>query len=95
MINVKDTARIHIAALLDPEVENERILAFAYPINWNDVLATLRKLYPHKKFPADIENEPRDLSKLDNSRGASLLKAFGRSGFSGLEETIRENTVGF
>ena len=94
MVNVKDTARIHVAALLDPEVENERILAFAYPFNWNDILATLRKLYPHKKFPADIENEPRDLSKLDNSRGASLLKAFGRPGFTGLEKTIRENTEG-
>ena len=92
MVNVKDTARIHVAALLDPDVESERILAFAYPYNWNEVLATLRKIYPDKKFPADIENEPRDLSKLDNSRGAALLKAFGRTGFTGLEETIRENT---
>ena len=92
MVNVKDTARIHVAALLDPDVENERILAFAYPYNWNEVLATLRKIYPDKKFPADIENEPRDLSKLDNSRGAALLKAFGRTGLTGLEETIRENT---
>ena len=94
MVNVKDTARIHVAALLDPEVANERILAFAYPYNWNDILAVLRKLYPHKKFPADIENEPRDLSKLDNSRGAALLKAFGRPGFTGLEDSIRENTEG-
>ena len=94
MVNVKDTARLHVATLLNPEVENERILAFAYPFNWNDVLATLRKIYPDKKFPADIEDEPRALSKLDNSRGAALLKAFGRPGFTGLEETIRENTAG-
>ena len=94
MVNVKDTARLHVAALLDPEVENERILAFAYPYNWNAILAVLRKIYPDKKFPADIKDEPRDLSKLDNSRGATLLKAFGRSGFTGLEETIRENTAG-
>ena len=79
MVNVKDTARLHVAALLDPDVENERILAFAHP---------------DKKFPTDIENEPRDLSKLDNSREAALLKAFGRPGFTGLEETVRENTAG-
>lgn len=94
VVNVKDTARIHVAALLDPGVENERILAFAYPFNWNAILAVLRKIDPDKKFPADIEGEPRDLSKLDNSRGASLLKAFGRPGFTGFEETVRENVAG-
>ena len=94
MVDVKDTARIHVAALLDPGVESERILAFGYPFNWNDVLAVLRKIHPDKKFPADIENQPRGLSKLDNSRGAALLKAFGRPGFTGLEESIRENIAG-
>ena len=94
VVNVKDTARIHVAALLDPEVQNERILAFAEPYNWNAILAILRKIYPDKGFPADIENEPRDLSKLDHSRGEALLKLFGRPGFTGLEESIRENTAG-
>ncbi|KAF6218188.1 hypothetical protein HO133_006148 [Letharia lupina] len=59
MVNVKDTARLHVAALLDPEVENERILAFAHPYNWNDVLAVLRKIHPDKNFPTDVEDEPR------------------------------------
>lgn len=94
MVNVKDTARLHVAALLDPGVENERILAFAHPFNWNDILTALRKIYPDRKFPKDIENAPRDLSKLDNSRGAALLQAFGRPGFTSLEETVRENTAG-
>ena len=94
MVNVKDTARIHIAALLDPEINNERLLAYAAPFNWNDILEALRKLYPEKQFPANIENEPRDLSKVDNSREAALLKAFGRTGFTGLEESVRENAAG-
>ena len=93
MVNVKDTARIHVAALLDPETKNQRLLAYAEPFNWNDLLAILRKLYPGKEFPADIENAPRDLSKLDNSREAALLKAFGRPGFTGMEESVRENAA--
>lgn len=93
MVNVKDSARIHCSALLDPRVENERILAFAYPYNWNDILAGLRKLYPQKAFPGDIPNESRDLSTLDNSRGVELLRAWGRDGFTGLEESIKDNTV--
>lgn len=94
MINVKDTARLHVAALLDPGVENERILAFAYPYNWNDILAVLRKIYPDKEFLPDFEEDSRDLGRLDNTRGAELLRAFGRPGYTGLEESIRENTAG-
>ena len=94
MVNVKDTARIHVAALIDPEVENERILAFAYPFNWNTLLACLRELYPNKQFPADIKDLPQDLSKLDNSRGAALLRKFGRDGWTSLLESVRENTMG-
>ena len=93
MVDVKDTARLHVAALIDPEVENERILAFAYPFNCNDILACLRKLYPDKEFPNSIEDDSRDLSKLDNRRGEELLKKFGRPGWTGLEESIHENTA--
>ena len=64
MTNVDDSARLHVSALLDPQVENERILAFAYPYNWNDILAILRKLYPDRTFPNDIPDEPRDLTTL-------------------------------
>ncbi|KAK0507100.1 hypothetical protein JMJ35_010558 [Cladonia borealis] len=93
MVDVKDTARLHVAALIDPEVENERILAFAYPYNCNDILKCLRKLYPDKKFPNNIENDSRDLSKVDNRRREELLKKFGRPGWTGLEESIQENTA--
>lgn len=94
MVDVKDTARLHVAALIDPDVENERILAYAHPYNWNTVLACLRKLYPGKSFPEDIKGEPEDLSTVDNSRGASLLKAFGRPGWTSMEDSIRDNTAG-
>lgn len=90
MVNVKDTARLQVAGLIDPDVENERILGFAEPFNWNDILACLRKIYPEKKFPEDIKDEPRDLSKPENSRGAALLKAFGRPRWTSLEESVRD-----
>jgi len=94
-VNVKDAARLHISGLINPSVENERIYAFAAPFNWNDVLAILRELYPDRKFPEDIPNEPRDLCKVPNQRGAELLKHdFGRPGWTSLKETIKENTQG-
>lgn len=94
MVNVKDTARLHVAALVDPDLQGQRLLAYAEPYNINAILACLRKIYPEKKFMDDIENERRDLSKLDHSREVALLKKFGRPGFTSLEDSIRENTAG-
>ena len=94
MVNVQDTARLHVAALLAPDVQNERILAYAQPFNLNDILAELRKAFPGKKFPEDDPKQEKDLSELDNSRGAELLRAFGKEGWTGLEESVRENCEG-
>lgn len=87
---MKDTARLRVVGLIDPDVENERILSFVEPFNWNDILACLRKIYPKKRFLEDIKDELRDLSKLENSRGAALLKAFGRPRWTSLEESVRD-----
>ena len=91
MVNVQDTARLHVAALLAPDLQNKRILAFAQPYNWNDVLAVLRKSFPEKNFVEDDPSIGRDLSELDNSQETELLRAFGTNGFTGLEESVKEN----
>ncbi len=91
MVDVQDTARLHVAALVDPDVENQRILAFAHPFNWNDVLACLRKLAPGRTFPDDVEDLERDLSQLDNQPSAEMLRKFGRSGWTTMEDSVRDN----
>ena len=94
VVDVRDTARIHIAALLNPDVADERILAVAYPYNWNDVLATLRKLFPEKTFPDDLKDLDRDLKKVDNSRGLYLLQSLGQSDWTSFEQSIFDNVTG-
>jgi hypothetical protein len=32
-VDVQDDARIHVAALINPEIQNERIIVFAEPYN--------------------------------------------------------------
>ena len=91
-MNVRDAALIHVAALLDPEVRNERILAYAAPFTWNEILAIMRRARPDQSaIPEDIPNEGKDLSKVANARGEELLRAFGRPGWTSLEDTIKEN----
>ncbi|KAK3670124.1 hypothetical protein LTR78_009971 [Recurvomyces mirabilis] len=89
-IDVQDTARLHVAALIDPSCNGERIFGFAKPYYWNEILEILRKNFPQKQFPGDI-NLDKDLSKAPNEDAEALLqKHFGKT-WSGLEETVLRN----
>jgi hypothetical protein len=90
-VDVRDNARLHIAALLDPAVESERIFALAAPFNWADIIGILRKLRPENKLiPDSPDNEGRDLSEIvPRKRAEQLLQTtFGRPGWTSLEDTI-------
>jgi hypothetical protein len=94
-VNVQDNGRLHVAALIFQDVQSERLYAFAYPYNWNDMLAIFRKLFPGHPFIDDIPNLGRDLSKVANQRAEELLKRFGRPGWTSIEESIKEATEGW
>lgn len=89
-----DDARIHIAALVDKTVCNERILAFDEPFNWNKVAAIVEKITGRRSVQDD-PNDGEDLSEVDNARGAELLrKWWGQNGYQGLYESVRQNIEG-
>lgn len=71
----------------------ERVFAFAAPVNGDAVLAALRRLHPGKPFPADFQGA-RDLSDVrPRARAEALLRDMGKAeGWTGLEESIRRNT---
>ncbi|KAK3897874.1 hypothetical protein C8A05DRAFT_47650 [Staphylotrichum tortipilum] len=91
MVDVVDCARLHLIALIDESLQNERILAFNVPFNWNVILENFRELFPIKTFP---NNQPQesDLSEVDNVLGAKLLeKWYGQKGYTELKESLRQN----
>ncbi|KAM3077216.1 hypothetical protein ACMFMG_003319 [Clarireedia jacksonii] len=92
-VDVQDNARLHVSALTNPDVKNERLFAFAEPFNSNDVLRVFRKLRPEAKIMDDFHDDNiRDLSKVANTRALELLKSdFGQSGWTSLEESLRMN----
>ncbi|KAJ9640951.1 hypothetical protein H2199_005619 [Coniosporium tulheliwenetii] len=90
-VNVQDDAILHVAALLRSDVANERIYAFAAPFNVNDTLAVLRKVYPERKFPDDVPNLGKDLTKVPRERAEQLLKDTGRPGWVSFEQSIKES----
>lgn len=48
MIDAGDIGRLHVAAMIKGDVQNERVFGYAHQRTWNDWLAQLRKLYPEK-----------------------------------------------
>lgn len=91
-VNVKDTAKLHAALVTELSFDKERVFAFAEPYNWNSVLAIARRLRPDLEFPADIEDNSEDLSTVDNASALQILKErYGQTGWTGLEESLREN----
>jgi hypothetical protein len=96
-VDVEDDARIHVAALLDPTINLERIFAFASPQNWTDVIGILRKLRPDNKLiPDPPKDEGRDLTEVIPSRRAEeLLRSFfGKEGWTSLEDSIAAGIEG-
>jgi hypothetical protein len=90
-IDVHDDARVHVAALLDPTVQNERLFAFAQAFNWTDIIGILTKLRPdNQRIPQPQPNEGRDLSDVKGrKRAEDLIKSFfGVSGWTSLEDSI-------
>jgi nucleoside-diphosphate-sugar epimerase len=95
MTDVVDTARVHLIAAVDGSVAGERILNYSYPFNFNDVLDLVRELRPGSRLPDNNPALGRDLRKVDNARGAELLKKwYGQNGWTSLKESLIQNIKG-
>uniref|UniRef100_A0A093Y6C6 Aldehyde reductase 2 n=1 Tax=Talaromyces marneffei PM1 TaxID=1077442 RepID=A0A093Y6C6_TALMA len=91
-VNVEDVARIHAIALLDPNVNSERLFAFAAPYTWVGIIDILKRLRPsNDRIPSPPANELPDLSQVvPAKRAEELLKSFfAQRGWVGLEETVK------
>ena len=96
MVNVGDTARLHVAALTDAQIVGERIFGFAETYTNRQIVAALKKAKPEFEFPEDtFDDAGQDLSTVE-ARGRAdeiLKKHFGR-GFRGLDESVAESVEG-
>ncbi|KAH8684064.1 hypothetical protein BGZ61DRAFT_507595 [Ilyonectria robusta] len=94
-VDVQDSARLHVAALTDLTVREERILAYSEHYTWNDVMMILRRIKPDHDWIDDFtDGNVRDLSVISNERGGDLLREMGRFGWTSLEESLRSNFEG-
>ncbi|UNI19297.1 hypothetical protein JDV02_005490 [Purpureocillium takamizusanense] len=92
-IDVQDTARLHVAALLHPDVREERLFAYAGPYTWRTIQRAMQELYPRRTFAPDVADAPLDGSVVPGTaRAEALLREMGRDGWTSLEDCVRMNT---
>ncbi|KAE8381963.1 hypothetical protein BDV26DRAFT_278373 [Aspergillus bertholletiae] len=89
-VDVVDTARLHVIALLNPDLKSQRIFAFAAPFQLQDFVNILRMLRPGAQIPDARVNEGVDLSEIVPSADAeNLLKTiYGQEGWTTLEDSL-------
>lgn len=92
-IDVQDDARLHIAALLHPGIQNERVFAYGQPYTWASMRAELQKLYPGREFSSETIAGKMDRSDIELGPTAEgWLKEMGLPGYTLLQDTLRANT---
>jgi nucleoside-diphosphate-sugar epimerase len=90
--NVRDSALLHIAALLLPDVRSRRLFSATAPYNINEILGSLREMYPSRAFPGNVDDHGMDGAIFDERDDAEkLLRRMGKGdGWTGLHETLQE-----
>lgn len=90
-INVVDDAKLHVIALVHPDLHGRRLIGMAERSPISKVVDILRKLYPQRKFE-DFEDEGEDrITNGMKDEVEKLLKEAYGHGYTSLEESIRQN----
>ncbi|KAG9193974.1 hypothetical protein G6011_04009 [Alternaria panax] len=90
-IDVRDDAKLHIAALIDPETAGRRLWGYGDPFHWNIVLGIFRKLWPQRKFLDDIPGLELDDSVPPTEGALKALKnVFDQDGWTSLEQSLKD-----
>lgn len=94
-VDIRDIARLHLAGLTSPSVQNERIMGFGPgTFNFNTLVRTMRTFDPQRELPAEMEDPGEDLSTVVQDRTVEILRGLGREGWTSMEQSLRENCLG-
>jgi nucleoside-diphosphate-sugar epimerase len=90
-IDVRDDAKLHVIALVNPKLEGRRLLGMVAPAPISKIVQILRKEYPEHKF-SDFEDDGTDeITNLMKDEVEGLLKEAYGHGYTPLEESVKAN----
>lgn len=91
-VDVRDSAVIHVAALLATEVNGKRILAAGHPPNnANRILAIWREAFPRRNIVSDLGFREPERQDLDRELSTGLLRRYAGRDWLPFEKTLLDN----
>jgi len=93
VIDSRDSAAIHVTALLSDETNGERLWAAGSRYTANDLLGIWREAFPDRKILPDFEFPQAPSIIIDKSKSTQLLKQFEGRDWYPLKETALANVA--
>ena len=88
-VDLTDVAILHVIALLDPEVQNERVHAWTERNNWSKIEEAFRGLYPETSW-AHLPQGSQLEGTVNDKRGKELLKKWtGQDDWTSVRESVK------
>lgn len=94
IVDVRDVADFHLAALNDEDLQGERLIACGDKATFNDFLDCMEPIPGAKKnLPARIEPNSQNLGVVENKKSEEVLKKINGKGFISLQDAVRANCL--
>jgi hypothetical protein len=92
-VDVRDTARLHVAPLINPEIKNERLFAYNEVYDWEKVLGILHQLRPEWKNAEVFKESRKNLGTVERRQRTEeiLRRDFGQPGLTSMRDSIEAN----
>ena len=95
-VDVQDSALLHVAALVLPDVRGQRVFAASTPWNIQSIVQLLRALFPQRDIAEDVTDLGIDLTVLkEANRAEEILKRMGKKGWTDQETSIERTCESF
>ncbi|KAK8844519.1 hypothetical protein IAR55_006365 [Kwoniella newhampshirensis] len=91
-VDVRDCAIIHVAALLDPDTNGQRLWAAGQPpVHINEILKIWREAFPNHKGAPDFDTPAQPLQFLDREASTKLLQKYAGRGWTPFKDSLIDN----
>lgn len=93
-VDVRDAARLHVAAAVLAGVEGEHIFGWGEPFTWPDVVDNIEKELG-QRVPFHVKDKGKDLTRPPRERSTEYLKSLGQDGWISLADSVKANVRSF
>lgn len=91
LVDVRDVAAIHVAAMLDESADGRRLFAAPHKFTLNEILAAWREALPGKKIRVDVDWPKQPIIDVDDQESTALLQAYAGRDWVSLKDSVVAN----